>query len=83
MGTTDGKIGKTNLPTGIQLPNYTPKIEGENEDKSQIEHAMATAISEIKAIDPLSLKEAMTRPDHAKWKAAIQEELENLKKAGI
>ena len=43
---------------------------------------MAAAVSEIKAMDPQSLEEAMRRPDWPKWQAAIQEELGALKKAG-
>ena len=43
---------------------------------------MATAVSEIEAIDPQSLEEAMRRPDWPKWEIAIQEELSALKKAG-
>ena len=43
---------------------------------------MAAAISEIEAIDPLSLDEVMKRPDETKWEIVIKEELENLKKAG-
>ena len=58
------------------------QIEGEQENTEQIEHAMATAVSEIEAIDPQSLEEAMRRPDWKKWEAAIQEELGALKKAG-
>ena len=48
----------------------------------EIELAMAAAISEIEAIDPLSLDEVMKRPDETKWEIVIKEELENLKKAG-
>ena len=48
----------------------------------QIEHAMASAVSEIEAIDPQSLEEAMRRPDWTKWQVAIQDELNALKKAG-
>ena len=58
------------------------QIEGEQENTGQIEHAMAAAVSEIEAIDPQSLEEAMRRPDWKKWEAAIQEELGALKKAG-
>jgi hypothetical protein len=43
---------------------------------------MATAISEIEAVDPLSLEEAMRRPDWPKWEIAIKDKLEALKKAG-
>ena len=43
---------------------------------------MASAVSEIKAIDPQSLEEAMRRPDWTKWQVAIQDELNALKKAG-
>ena len=43
---------------------------------------MAAAVSEIKASDPQSLEEAMNRPDNSKWVVTIQEELENLQKAG-
>ena len=44
---------------------------------------MATAVSEIEAMDPQSLEEAMRRPDWKKWEAAIQEELGALKRAGM
>ena len=56
------------------------EIKGENEDKEQLEHAMAAAISEIEAINPQSLEEAMRRPNWPKWKVVIQEELTTLKK---
>ena len=79
IGISDRRI---NLPTGIQVPNNTTKIEEETDDTGQIELAMAAAISEIKVIDPLSLDEAMKRPDKTKWEIVIKEELENLKRAG-
>ena len=41
---------------------------------------MAAAISEIKAINPQSLEEAMRRPNWPKWEVMIQEELTTLKK---
>ena len=41
-------------------------IEGETEFDGQIESAMATAISEIEGMDPLSLQEAMRRLDWPK-----------------
>ena len=59
VGTTDGRSGRTNLPPGMQMPRPTTQVEGETEDTGQIEHAMVAATSEIKAIDPLSLEEAM------------------------
>ena len=43
---------------------------------------MAAMVSEIKAIDPLSLKEAMGQPDYSKLETAIHKELNNLQKAG-
>ena len=52
------------------------------EDTSQTELAMAATVSKIKAIDPLSLEEAMGQPDYSKWKTAIHKELNNLQKAG-
>ena len=76
IGTTDGRTG--NLPTGIQLPKTITEEEEEPEDANQIEHAMVVAVSEIKAIDPLSLEEAMKRSDKPKWETAIREELNNL-----
>jgi hypothetical protein len=82
IGTTDGKLKKTNLPAGIQIPKMIPQVEGETEDTSQIEHAMAAAVSKIEAINPPSLEEAMGQPDKPKWEIAIQEELNNLQKAG-
>ena len=66
----------------MQTFKPTLEIEGETEDNSQLEHAMATAISEIEAINPQSLEEAMRRPDWPKWQTAIQEELKALKEAG-
>ena len=63
IGTMDGRPRKTDLPTGIQVPAPITEIEGENEDKGQLEHAMAAAISEIKVINPQSLEEVMRRPD--------------------
>ena len=66
IGTADNRPEKPNLPAGIQISEPILDIEGEKEDDSQLEHAMAAAISEIKAINPQSLKEAMRRPDHPK-----------------
>ena len=66
----------------MQTYKPTLEIEGETEDNSQLEHAMAAAISEIEAINPQSLEEAMQRPDWPKWQMAIQEELKALKEAG-
>ena len=43
---------------------------------------MATAISEIEGMDPLSLQEAMRRLDWPKWDTAIKIELDALKKVG-
>ena len=82
IGTVDDRPGRNNLPQGIRIPETTVQIEGEQENTEQIEHAMATAVSEIEAIDPQSLEEAMRRPDWKKWEAAIQEELGALKRAG-
>jgi hypothetical protein len=63
---TDSRPGKTNLPAGMQIHKTIPQVEGETEDSSQIEHAMAAAVFKIKAINPLSLKEAMGQPDKQK-----------------
>ena len=84
VGTADNRPSKPNLPTGIQIPDPTREleIEGETNHLGQIEHAMASAVSEIEAIDPQSLKEAIQRPDWTKWQVAIQDELNALKKAG-
>ena len=82
IGTTDGRPGKTNLPPGIQAPNPIAGIQGETEDSGQMEHAMATAVSKIEAINPLSLEEAKQHPDWPKWTVAIKEELDTLKRAG-
>ena len=43
---------------------------------------MAAVTSEIEEIDPLSLEEAMRRPDWPKWDLAIKTKLDALKKAG-
>ena len=43
---------------------------------------MAAAVSEIKAMDPQSLEEAMRRPDWKRREATIQEEPGALKRAG-
>jgi hypothetical protein len=72
IGTADHWPSKSNIPPGLQIPDPIVPVEGETEDIGQIEHAMAAAISEIKAIEPLSLEEAMGRPDHLKWELAIQ-----------
>ena len=77
----DDRPGKPNLPAGIQISELILEIEGEKEDDGQLEHTMVAAISEIEAINPQSLEEAMRRPDHLKWEVAIQEELSTLKKA--
>ena len=61
VGTADNRPSRPNLPTGIQIsePTTQPEIEGETNHLGQIEHAMASAVSEIEAIDPQSLEEAM------------------------
>ena len=59
IGTADNRPGRSNLPAGIQISEQITHIEGETEDTDQTELAMAAAISEIEAIDPLSLEEAM------------------------
>ena len=82
VGTADNRPGKSNLPIGIQIPKLITQLEGETEDDGQIKHAMATAVSEMEAIDPQSLEEATRRPDWPKWEIAIQEELNALKRAG-
>ena len=66
IGTADGRPGKSNLPPRMQTFKLTLEIEGETEDNSQLEHAIATAISEIEVIDPQSLEEVMQRPDWPK-----------------
>ena len=78
----DNRPSKSNLPQGIQISQPTAQNEEETKDTNQVELAMATMVSEIEAIDPQSLEEAMKRPDKSKWVVAIQEELENLQKAG-
>ena len=67
----DNRPSKSNLPPGIQIPQPTAQNEEEAKDTNQVEIAMATAVSEIEAIDPQSLKEAMKRPDKLKWVVAI------------
>ena len=57
---------RPNLPPGLQIPDPIVLVKEETEDIGQIELAMAAAISEIEAIDPLSLEEAMGRPDYPK-----------------
>jgi Reverse transcriptase (RNA-dependent DNA polymerase) len=78
---TDSRPGKSNLLPGIQAPNPMTQVEGKTEDAGQVEHAMAAAVSEIKAINPQSLKEARQRSDWPKWQIAIQEELKALETA--
>ena len=63
IGTADDRPGKPNLPAGIQISELILEIEGEKEDDGQLEHAMVSTISKIKAIDPQSLEEAIRRPD--------------------
>ena len=82
VGMINDRSGKLNLPVGIQIPKPITQIQRETADTSQIEHAMTIAVSEIEAIDPLSLEEAMRWPNHLKWRNAIQEELNNLWEAG-
>jgi Reverse transcriptase (RNA-dependent DNA polymerase) len=65
-----------NLPSGLQVPIT------ETNNKEQVELAMAAAVSEIEAIDPQSLEEAMHQSDWPKWEMAIKAELDALKKAG-
>ena len=59
IGTIDGRPVKSSLPSGIRISELISEIEGETEDDCHFEHAMAAAISEIEAIDPQSLEEAM------------------------
>ena len=80
--TADNRPGNSNLPTSIHISEQITQIEGETEDTGQTELVMAAAVSKIEAIDPLSLKEAMGRPDYSRWETAIHEELNNLQKAG-
>ena len=56
IGTVDGR--KAKLPTRMQINKLTTEDEEEAGDNTQIEHAMAAAVFEIEAIDPLSLEEA-------------------------
>ena len=82
IGIADNRPGKSNLPPGIQVPQQIAQSEGKTEDTSQVELAIATTVSGIKAINPQSLEEAMKRPDKSKWTVTIQEKLENIQKAG-
>ena len=82
IGTADNRPSRSHLPAGIQISEQIAHIEGETEDTNQTELAMAAAVSKTKAMDPLSLKEAMEQPDYLKWEMAIHEELNNLQKAG-
>ena len=82
IGTADNRPSKSNLPAGIQISEQIAQIEGETEDTGQTKLVMAAAVSEIEAIDPLSLEEAMGQPDYSKWEIATHEELNNLQKAG-
>ena len=56
LGLVDGR--KAKLPTRMQINKLTTEDEEEAGDNTQIEHAMAAAVFEIEAIDPLSLEEA-------------------------
>jgi Reverse transcriptase (RNA-dependent DNA polymerase) len=76
VGIVDNWPSQPNLPSGLQLPIT------EMNDKEQIELVMAAAVSEIEAIDPQSLKEAMCQPDWPKLEIVIKAELDALKKAG-
>ena len=82
IGSADNRQGKTKLPVGIRVSDET-EVEGEirESNSGQIEHAMATTISELEAINPLSLEETKQRPDWPRWEITIHEELDALQKA--
>lgn len=77
LGTAENWLRKPDLPSGIQVP-----ITETSDEEGQIEVSMVTTVSEIEAIDPQSLKEAMQRPDWPKWQITIRDELDALKRAG-
>jgi hypothetical protein len=47
-----------------------------------VEFAMAAAVAEAEAMDPVSIEEARRRSDWPKWEEAIRVKLDALKKAG-
>ena len=81
VGSADNQASRPDFPPGMQIPqDKVSQIEGEIEN--QIEYGMAAVISEAEAMDPQMLEEARCRPDWPKWEAAIEAELNALKKAG-
>ena len=83
VGSADNRRRKTNLPVGIRVSDET-EVEGEirESDSGQIKHAMAATISELEAIDLLSLEKMKQRLDWPRWEITICEELDALQKAG-
>ena len=55
-------------------------IDGDIVEVGSVEFAMAVAVAEAEAMDPMSLEEARRRSDWLKWDEAIKVELEALRK---
>jgi len=79
------------MTRGIQLPTLNANkqvIEGEGQPEWLMsidpgdEIALAAKISETEALEPRNLTEAKSQPDWPLWEKAIEDELDQLKKAG-
>jgi hypothetical protein len=86
-GTTQGKRGNAQLPTGLQAPK-TPQVtvtevdDDDDEARGVIEQATAAVMADTEGLEPRTLDEAKQRPDWPQWNEAILEELGRLDMAG-
>lgn len=84
LGVADNRPSQPDIPIGVQKTSGTTNadIEGEPDTRESegIEAAMAAAVAEAEAIEPITIGEAKRRPDWAKWKQAVEIELDVLKK---
>jgi transposase InsO family protein len=81
-GSADGRPNRPRIPTGVQIEEIHPEDEEDAADRGGVEHAMAAAIADAEALDPLSLEEARRRSDWKRWEEAIGVELDALERAG-
>ena len=86
--TTGARRNQPLLPTGLQTAGDAEANTGAvgiDEDfvgLGSVEFAMAGAVAEAEALEPMSLEEARRRKDWPHWDEAIKAELDALKKAG-
>ena len=73
------------FPTGLQTTREEENIDtgaigidGDIVEVGSVEFAMAVAVAEAEAMDPMSLEEARRRSDWLKWDEAIKVELHTI-----